>query len=516
MNRRIMDLNRNNYINLLNLNLNQYKDEIQQLISLNSGEDKLYYMITYLENNLQIVDIFSNFFFTESNYELNDLSKYYLLNILAILDSNIMKTFFPKTDIKHSNLIISKEHPLTLSKKFFKILFTILCRVKVSEITVTVGHLMMNYSNLCDDFIDYCLDDIRYINKIYNLSYNNSKEILYDVITILDNIISHSHCSPEHLENILQNAPIILRLKEIICTNLDLDLKINILLILETLANNIQEDFYNSYFSDFINYFYNEMALNPYNIKIFKLILNILNVISNEESICELINSTGLSYKLLDILSKPNEEDEIILYILEIFSNIFYFNNALAYIFNNHSKKLKEAFIQLINTYKNSAKERDYKIIESIIFCISNLAAGPPEVQNFLSKTDIPEYIIEILKIKERNNIYFEGVHFFNNIIDNCDKETFAIISELHPFKIFAKGLEKTGDLKNIELCLNAIKNLISKNMETYGSNQNLKMEFYTCLAKRTIDNLTLSKNENIANLAESISFALDDKMKYD
>ena len=47
-----------NFINIKNLDLAKYKDEIEQLISLESGENKMLYMTMYLENNIKPVDIF--------------------------------------------------------------------------------------------------------------------------------------------------------------------------------------------------------------------------------------------------------------------------------------------------------------------------------------------------------------------------------------------------------------------------------------------------------------------------
>ena len=42
------------------------------------------------------------------------------------------------------------------------------------------------------------------------------------------------------------------------------------------------------------------------------------------------------------------------------------------------------------------------------------------------------------MKIRNDNEIYFEGINFFHNLIYNCNKETFANVSELHPFKIYS------------------------------------------------------------------------------
>ena len=191
-------INKLNYIEVKNLNLSNYKDEIEQLISLQTGDDKLLYMTTYLENNIEINDIFSSLFY--SNYNtINDLAKFYLMNILAILDQKIMKEFFPNSSIKKNNIIISKENPLQMSQKLFQILFSILFSVKENEVQFTVIELLYNYSNSSYDFISYCLDDTRYISKIFKLSFVSNYEVIIDSLLILDNIIINNECLPEIL-----------------------------------------------------------------------------------------------------------------------------------------------------------------------------------------------------------------------------------------------------------------------------------------------------------------------------
>ena len=57
-----------NYINVNKLNLNPYLDIIKKVTSFKSGEDKLLYMTTYLENNIEIIDIFSNLYYQRNKY----------------------------------------------------------------------------------------------------------------------------------------------------------------------------------------------------------------------------------------------------------------------------------------------------------------------------------------------------------------------------------------------------------------------------------------------------------------
>ena len=186
VNQKIMEhrkiLEENHVLNLINiniLNLKPFKEIIGEFRELKTGEDKLLYMTTYLENNIEISDIFSNLFFYENNSPtLTDLDKYFLLNLASILDKNVMKRYFPEKVIKENNYIHNKDNPLKLSEKLFKIFFSILFNVKIKEIQVTIINLMLNYSEYSDDFIYYCLDDIRYINKLFELTYIDNKEII--------------------------------------------------------------------------------------------------------------------------------------------------------------------------------------------------------------------------------------------------------------------------------------------------------------------------------------------------
>ena len=112
--------------------------------------------------------------------------------------------------------------------------------------------------------------------------------------------------------------------------------------------------------------------------------------------------------------------------------------------------KIILVFIRIINTYLHTANDKDLILLKELLFCLSNLATGPTEGQTFISKTDLPNLVIQIMKIRRDNKIYFEGIHFFKNILTDCNKETFTKISELHPFKLYAEGLQNTFNEENI------------------------------------------------------------------
>ena len=152
-----------NYINVNNLNLEPYKNIINELSSIKTGPDKLLFMTNYLEHDVEVVDIFSNLFYYENNTKiLNDLDKYFLLYISSILDKNIMKRSFPEKIIKENNFVYCKDSPLQMSHKLFEIFFSILFTVKIREVQVTIINLLLSYSEYSHDFIKYCLNERKY------------------------------------------------------------------------------------------------------------------------------------------------------------------------------------------------------------------------------------------------------------------------------------------------------------------------------------------------------------------
>ena len=524
VNQKIMEhrkiLEENHVLNLINiniLNLKPFKEIIDEFRELKTGEDKLLYMTTYLENNIEISDIFSNLFFYENNSPtLTDLDKYFLLNLASILDKNVMKRYFPEKVIKENNYIYNKDNPLKLSEKLFKIFFSILFNVKIKEIQVTIINLMLNYSEYSDDFIYYCLDDIRYINKLFELTYIDNKEIIVEVGVILDNIIINTKCKKNKLLDILKAAPLIQRCQELISiNNFNDSIKINYLELLDSIVSKMEtEDFHN--FRNFVHIFSNILSTTQKNEEVFYLILKISTKLTLDESICEDMIDKGLGYIFFNSLSLPNIQREFIIELLKIFSNLFYSDKIIIYFYENFEEKIIPLFIRIINTYLHTANDKDLKIIKELLFCLSNFASGPPEIQTIISRTDIPQLVFQIMKIKNTNEIYFEGINFFYNIIEKSNKETFRNISEFHPFKLFAKGLEITGEIKDIVLCLDAIQELIKTNYAVYHTKENLKNEFYICCTKRKLDELSLHQEEKISEKSREILNYFDDKMNTD
>ena len=517
--RKILEENRTlNFINIRNLNIGNNKEIIRKLSSLKTGEEKILFMTTYLENNIEIIDIFSDLFYYQTNSNnISDLDKYFLLNILAILDKNVMRKCFPDKIIKENNFIFCKDNPLRMTQKLFILFFSILFNVKIKEVQVTIIMLLLSYSENSNDFVNYCLEDIRYINKLFELTYINDIDIMTQVGFILNNIIIYTECNEEKLKEILKTTPLIQRCKELISiNNFNDSLKLAYLELLESIVETISKEEYGSLFSDFIYIFSNILSSTPNNEKVFNVILRICIKLSYDEKICNEIMKTGLGYNFYNALLIPNLQNEFTIKLLKIFSNLFYLDSIIIYFINNYDGKIIPTFIRIINTYLHTANERDLILLKELVFCLSNFVSGPPETQTIISKSDIPNLVFQIMKIKSDNNLYFEGINFFYNILESCNKETFTIISELHPFKLFANGLEKSGINENIILCLNGIINLIEKNNEIYHTIENLKTDFYICGAKREMDKLINHTNEDIAEKSLTILNFFDDKMKTD
>ena len=502
-----------NYINPNNLDLSKYKEEREKLISIQNGPDKLFFMTTYLENNINVQDIFSNLFFTNNNGEINDLIKFYLISILSLLNKEIMNSSFPGTSIKNNNIIVNRENPLYMSKKLFQIFFYLLFTSE-KDVQYTCLLLIFFYSDMSQDFIDYCLEDNRYIEKIFSFTYNSNNSVINHSLIILDNILNDENCNEDDLEKLLQKFTIVQRCKELLCDNkFKNDIKINSLEILQTIANKITTEFYKNYYYDFVQIFYDCMVHQSMIEEIIILIYKICVKISNDDSICLQIKNIGLAYLFYQRLSIPNLEIDFLIYLLKIFSNIFCLDENINYFIIEKNADIIKVFISIINTYLHTSNEKENKIFYELFYCLTNLVTGPNDTKFIISKTELPKLVIQVMKIKSDNKVYCEGVRFFMNLIEDCEKETFYNISELHPFNLYAKGLRDTYENEYLKLYLKAMIELINKNSEIYHTIENLKNEYYISLVKKRIDDLTCHKNNKISEMAQQITNVFEDKM---
>lgn len=511
-------------INPEKLNLEQYKAEKLKLMSFTNGIDKINYISEYLQDAIPLIDIFSNNYnMMNDTNEPNELIQYFLIYMLCIFRKTFMKKLFPKNDIKKNIIILPEDESIKMPKKFFQILFSLIFTTKSEIIRYTAIELLLSYSEESENFIDYCLEDnYKYISKIFYMTYSNNEEIISDSIIILINIIIDKQ-TKDYLDEILQINPIIQRCQEILDNNsFGVSLKNDVMELLSYISTNIDKDYYENYFSNLIPTFLK--VLQEYNGKeeILELFLIIASKITNNSEICKKIVTVGLGdglYQLLKItdLSKKNLEN-----VLSIFSNLFYEDEIIMYFimkntlsgdFTKKDDNIINTLIKLIKTYINTANEEDILILKEILFCLSNIVTGPKEAKIVIYKSEIPELVIQIMKLKKDNKIYFEGLHFFYNIIYDCDSECYDTILKLKPFILFGKGLENTGKVDNIILCLKGIILIYEKNIAVYHDINNIRNDYISCMLRRKLNELANHKNEEISNYAEKIINLFDNSM---
>ena len=96
-------------------------------------------------------------------------------------------------------------------------------------------------------------EDIRYINKLFELTYINDIDIMRQVGFILINAIIYNKCDEDKLKEILKTTPLIQRCKELISiNNFNDSLKLAYLELLESIVEKVSREEYGYLFSDFI------------------------------------------------------------------------------------------------------------------------------------------------------------------------------------------------------------------------------------------------------------------------
>ena len=205
---------------------------------------------------------------------------------------------------------------------------------------------------------------------------------------------------------------------------------------------------------------------------------------------------------LQNMLSEKYCEREYLINLLEIMINILY-NNQISEFFLNSN--ILNTYTKILNTYRNTANKDDDEIIYLCIFCLSNIAGGPQQHCHVLIISNLPSLILEILKSKNGNKIYFETCNLFYNILQRCSTEDFCIIIKMKIMKLFCEGLNKTINPDDILLSLKGLFLLIQRNEEIYKTKQNLKNEFFGYTTKRTLEKYTYNPELQISSLSEKI-----------
>ena len=494
------------------LDLSQFQKEKEKLLSLPTAIDQLQYISEYLVKEIPLIDIFSNNQFTETK-EPNNIIQFYLIYLLCLLEKKLMSQLFQGKKIY---LDLKEDDLISMPKKLFQTLFSLLFSSKIFEVQFTIIEILSTYSYYCEDFAAYSLENDNYISKIFQFTYSNNIDLVNNIIVILDNILSDNLCDLDCLDKIFQRISIIQCCKDILSNELlKCESKIPTMELIYHLSIKMDINKFEDYFDDFMPIFSKLLEKIKGNDKILELILNIISKITNDFEICKKIINTGLDDCLLKIFFIPKITEKCLLLLLMTFSNLFYYDEIIIYFLQKCTDNNILGIISVIfQTFINSNTIKDNHILIEALVCISNVASGPEIAKNLLFKNGIINLIIQIMKVKnENNNIYFEGLRVFYNMIYDCSKDCFCNLSEFSLLKLFGEGLEKTNNADNIILCLKSIILIYEKNNKIYNTVENLKIDYISLNLKKRINELIDHKNKNIEEYANTVLNLFEDKM---
>lgn len=443
--------------------------------------DKLVFIANYIEKNELINNI--------------DLLKFVLKNTLSVSKKI------------YSDNTINEDCELNLNPKIFETLLKILINLNNDEIASIVIEILLFFSLLSTDFSIYCIKNLTYIKYLTDL-FNNNK-LFRDIIVIIDNIVNNENCTVNCFEIILEKIDI---LKSILSKDNTTDIILNILELLYSIINKINETHYEKYFLDCIDLFGNLFSVHAKNKDIVKTILQICAKLSVNSNICQKIISSPLESFFYKILKVTNLKKEYLSLIVEIFSNLFSnieVNMALLKKYNNN---IIDIFTDIIMCYNNKNDSNNNKLLSDIIFCMSNLVIYDIS-KNYVINSFIPKLIIEIMN-KNYGDIYFEGLNFLFNLMSDCDKDAFVLMTKLQVSKLFIEGINCSKSDEEIEICLLGIKNLLMKEFQFYKEYDNIKFQILFYLPKEKMNELALNKNKTISDLAEELLLLYKEGMK--
>ena len=390
-------------INIDLLNLDLYKEEIENYENLNFPYQKFQFLINALTNNLTYLDIFHqniNLSTNENNifHPTNDYNKFCIKKL-----DNLLKNFQQTNQL---DINISED----LISKLMSELFT------SNDLTVkyTLLNSLVSFSSNSKFFNKCISEDNKYMNYFFQFTYIKNYDMVISVLYILFNVISDF---PSRAEIIINNNPFHIRIKELIYDFLNSNEKnieniIELIEILTLIISVIEEDEYEK-FKDLANMSYYIIQKTTNQKLITTVLLLILQITKNEEVSKEIV-SCGLGSILQNMLSEKYCERQYLINLLEIMINIL-FNNQISEFFLNSN--ILNTYKKILNTYRNTANKDDDEIIYLCIFCLSNIAGGPQHHCHALIISNLPSLILEILKSKNGNKIYFETCNLFYNIL---------------------------------------------------------------------------------------------------
>jgi len=236
---------------------------------------------------------------------------------------------------------------------------------------------------------------------------------------------------------------------------------------------------------------------------ILKISLKIINRMTNNEEISRYIVTSGMGYDLQQLLTIENIKTDILTIVINIFENLFVDDNNIVYFINLN---VLDVFKKILNNFINSNnKNISNKILKNCIIALSNISSGNIFIKKKLLENSICNNIINIMKIKKDNDIYYNGVNFFLNLIEDSDEVIFNITANLKIFKLFCDGLSFSNNNDNIILCLLGIKICLEM---CFQINKNIKLfidDYNNSEANKKIEDFIYDKNEEISEISDNI-----------
>ena len=214
------------------------------------------------------------------------------------------------------------------------------------------------------------------------------------------------------------------------------------------------------------------------------------------------MNST-ISYHVIHFIQIKDLQSDYLNLLLAILSNLLFQDYAVTFYLNGGILPILD---KILNTYKNTVNKKDNIIIKNCVFCLSNITGGTEEQVAQVMKTKIPQNLLQISKIRNSPMIDYEVYNFFYNIfIQGADQDVIQVI-KMKSMKLFCEGLNKSTKVENVLICLKSIQMLFKRNYKIYNTITNLKNEYYGYCAKKNIDLLMNSKNEEVSKEATEIN----------
>ena len=480
-------------INIDLLNLNIYKNEINKFNHLIIDDDKYKYLINSIVNNIHIEIFQTDFlFFNNCNnlcHKTSDFIKFCLKNLYDILNSfgNILNIINTKT--------------------FFNTILYELFMTNELNVKYIIIKILVLYSNLSKEFNFFFINDMRYIKKLYKLTFIDNNDIIIELFTIIYNIICDY---PNEFEKIISISPFHTRLNEFIISNKTYiqNNEIYLIELLEILGKFIALINKNlfSIYQELIFFFYETILNNNnQNYKLNLIIYEILSKISIDDNISKIIISCGLGDLIHKQMKQNNLKNKDYLFFqLQIMINLLSIEYISSYFIGKNLLETLSLIINNNNSY-NENKEKD-KIIYLCIYCLSNIGASSINLIHSLINSNILNNILKIIDYRKSNNIYFETCTLFLNIICHCSLEDFNYINEkLKIMEFFYEGIYKSNKNEYLSICLKGIYCLIMRNE---------KFAIFSNIVKESLSQLTYNQNNEISNLSELIIQLIETKNK--